>query len=657
MELLASGQRIESRDMVILTDERNGAGGAPLHIPISAATLTGIFGILVALTAPQISAQQPQSLESTPGPAAVFDSLWTAFDQTYALFEDKRVHWDDVRRAYRPRALRAATEEEFFDVVTEMLALLNDNHVKLTGWSGIMSAGGDLRGAARIEDFSRDLIREEYLLGPPQERVGGLISFGWLADSVGYVHVAAMDDPTASGEALDAALATFRSARGIVLDLRRNFGGDDSVGREIARRFADRHRRYMTTRLKRGSGRDDFTAPRHWNLTPPPGGGFTRPVVVLTHGFTFSAGENLVLALRVLPHVTVLGTETSGSMGETTNDVLPNGWVYRTVFQRILDAEGRSWEGSGIPPDLRVANTSEEIRQGRDRALEAAIRLTSVDRSGTIPVDTSLDRASLSGRLPLADSLAAWIEGLGPSAAMRRFEEARSDTTRWFLAEDWAYGDLVTLGEGLLEDGRPEVAVVVLEAAVQAYPASYRPHAGLAKAYRFQGRPEDANAARRRALELNSELYSADRRAAIELRNRIPLSHVFLDRLFDEGADSAIHEYRRLKNDARQRLEVDPLLLVRGGQQLREAGQLEEARAVFAFVLEEFPDWPIGYLGFAEVSAAMNDFDAAIRSYQNVLQLDPGNRAAREGIARLRERSGVNPDGGCERSRSGGCAA
>ena len=626
--------------MAVLSGETNGIEGASLHLPTSAAVLAGVVAMLFALSAPRISAQQPWGPGSAPGPAAVFDSLWTAFDQTYALFEDKRVRWDDVRRAYRPRALRATSEAEFFDVVAEMLALLNDNHVKLTGWSGIMSAGGDLRGAAGIEDFSGDLIREEYLLGRPQERVNGSISFGWLADSVGYVHVAAMDDPIASGEALDAALATFQNARGIVLDLRRNFGGDDPVGREIASRFADRPRRYMTTRLKRGPDRGDFTAPRHWNLTPPPGGGFTRPVVVLTHGFTFSAGENLVLALRVLPHVTVLGTETSGSMGETTNDVLPNGWVYRTVFQRVLDAEGRSWEGSGIQPDLRVANTSEEISRGRDRALETSIRLASVDRGGAVRLDTSLNRASLSVRLPLADSLAAWIEELGPNAAMRRFEEALSDTTRWFLAEDWAYGDLVTLGERLLEDGRPEVGTAVLEAAVQAYPASYRPHAGLAEAYRARGRPEDANAARRRALELNPGLYSVDRRAAIELRNRIPLSHIFLDRLFDEGADAAIHEYRRLEDEARLPLEVDPLILVRGGQQLREARQLEEARTVFVFVVEEFPDWSIGHLGSAEVSAAMNDFDAAIRSYRNVLQVDPGNRVAREGIARLRGRGG-----------------
>lgn len=271
-----------------------------------------------------------------------------------------------------------------------------------------------------------------------------------------------MGDLTASLDAMDEALALFDRSRGLVLDLRRSLGGDDPVGQALAGRLADRPRRYMVTRLKRGPGPEAFTASKHWIATPPPEGGYTRPVAVLIHGATFSASENFLLALRTFPHVVVVGTKTSGSMGETTNDVLPNGWVYRTVLGRIVDVHGRSWEGVGVPPDLRVVNEPDEVRAGRDRALEAALDLVrdggeGFPRRGARTLDPSLDL-----RRPLADSLGAWIDDEGLQPAMDRFNRVRADTSRWFLAEDWEYGDLTTLGARLMEEGRIEEAVVVL---------------------------------------------------------------------------------------------------------------------------------------------------------------------------------------------------
>ncbi|HUF12979.1 MAG TPA: S41 family peptidase [Longimicrobiales bacterium] len=570
-----------------------------------------------------------------PEPAVVFDSLWSAFHHTYALFEDKSVPWRAVGDAYRPRALRATTEEELFDVLAEMLATLNDNHVKLTGWSRIMSAAGDLRYAGPPEDFSTELIRQHYLLAAPQERAGGSIAFGWLPDSVGYVHITRMADVRASADALDEALATFADARGVVLDLRRNSGGDDPVGQALASRFADRPRHYMTTRLKSGRGADDFTAPRYWNIEPPAGGGFTRPVAVLTHQFTFSAGENFLLALRVLPHVTVVGTRTSGSMGETTNDVLPNGWVYRTVMARIVDADGRSWEGIGIPPQLRVVNSPEEIRGGRDRVLEAGMSLVSSRGAATAAATAAPSDATASVRLPLADSLAVWIEERGLAPALERFQRLRADIARWFLAEDWEYGDLTTLGRGFLQEDEVDAAVAVLEATAIAYPRSYRPHLWLARAHERAGRDREADIARRRAISLNPEAYSADRRAAVELSGRIPLSYLFLDRLFGEGVDAAVRTYRMTKAEHPERVDIDPLVLVRGGQQLREAGQSEAARDVFAFIVDEFPRSTIAHLGLAQALRDLGDVDAARQAYRRAVAVDPGNRAAREGLASL----------------------
>lgn len=603
----------------------------------------GVIGLgVAAIPHPAVASTQAATPQSAvqEAPRAI-DDLWTAFDERYAAFPDKQVPWGTVRDVYRARAAATTSQRELFDLATEMLALLNDNHVKLTGWTGIMSAGGSLRGAGAAADFSMELIRDKYLEGEVEEGAGGRVTFGWLPDSIGYVHVAAMYDQDTTVDVFEEALSRFAGARGLVLDLRVNLGGAHEVGQALTSLMADQPRRYMVTRLKHGPGRHDFTGPRDWILTPPPAGGYARPVVVLTNQRTFSAGETFLLALRVLPHVTTLGTPTAGAMGETENEVLASGWVYRTDMQRTLDADGRSWAGSGIPPDLHVRNTAQEIDRGRDRVLEAGIGLLSSGAgAGAAPGDVAGD-SSLSFRLPLADSLVVWIDQQGWRPAMARFRRARADTSTWSLVEDWEAGDLVTLGNRLLDGGDVDAALAVLEVAIVAYPESYRPVYKIAEAYERLGRWDEAAAARKRALTLNRGLFKFDRRVATELRGRIPLAHLFYDWVFDvdwvseDGVAGAVRRYRILAAERPRDVEVDSLLILQIGQQLREARQLDDAEAVFRFVTEEFPQWTMGYIGLAAIATNRGHRDSAREAYDRVLELDPGNRLAREGLATL----------------------
>lgn len=607
------------------------------------AAVLRIAGFVIAAAALAAVGAPGPSVAQTPGPepdeaVRAVDDLWKAMDRTYAWFPDKRVPWDVVRDVYRARAAETTTQRDLFDLAAEMLALLYDNHIKLTGWTGVMSTGGNLRGEGAADDVSFELIRERYLIPPVEEGAGGRVTFAWLPDSVGYVRLSSMYDLDATVAAVREALSEFADARGLVLDLRVNLGGSHEVGQAVASLMADRPRKYMVTRLKRGPGRGDFTRPKDWILTPPTGGGYVKPAVVLTARRTFSAGETFLLALRVLPHVTTVGTRTSGSMGETENEVLPNGWVYRTDMQRTLDASGRSWAGVGIPPDLRIDNTAGEIRAGRDRELEAGMALLSHGPPPKAAGRRAALDASLSFRLPLADSLGAWTDRLGPRAAMRRFRRARADTARWSLPEAWESGDLTTLGRRLLDRGEAEAAVAVLEEAMNAYPESYRPHYVAAEAYGRLGREGRAAEARRRALALNPGLFKFDRRARTELRGGIPLAHLFYDWVFDadfvseDGVTAAVRRYRALAAERPDEVEVDRMLLLQIGQQIREVQRYADAEAVFRFITEEFPEWPLGHLALAVVAADQGDGGKAAEAYRRVLALDPANRVAREGL-------------------------
>ena len=172
---------------------------------------------------------------------------------------------------------------------------------------------------------------------------------------------------------IDEILDGMKDMKGIIVDLRRNGGGDFTNGQVVVARFADEKRLAFNAIPKNGPGRNDFADPVGYFIEPGGSFQYAGPVVVLTDRYTLSAGESVVLFFRVLPNVTVVGERTSGAMGERIEKELPNGWVYSITGQIIMAADGHIYEGQGIPPDIEEINTVSEINSGMDRVLEKAI--------------------------------------------------------------------------------------------------------------------------------------------------------------------------------------------------------------------------------------------------------------------------------------------
>lgn len=70
-----------------------------------------------------------------------------------------------------------------------------------------------------------------------------------------------------------------------------------------------------------------------------------------------------------------MGENTNGAMGERIEKEMPNGWVYSITGQIMFAADGISYEGPGIPPDIRVSNSLDEVALGVDNMLNEAIKL------------------------------------------------------------------------------------------------------------------------------------------------------------------------------------------------------------------------------------------------------------------------------------------
>lgn len=330
-----------------------------------------LLSILIACLVPFGSAGAQQS-----DPQSDFEAFWTLFDEQYALFEVKGVDWDVVGDIYRPRVTPHTTRAELFAIFEEATDHLNDVHVTVRDEreGRFARSGGRSLGTGEFDDgtFALELIQGTYLDRPIAIGGGGTMRWGRLGD-LGYLRVEAFKYPTSSAASIDDLLADLADARALIIDIRHNGGGSDSIARNLAAGFADAERHVMTASGRCESA--DCAPPEEWHVGPSVAGPFDKPVVVLVNDRTISAAENFAIMMREFPHVVVVGQTTAGALADTYIHRVSDGWAFGVPSNILRDARGRSWEGIGVVPDIWAASSPDQISRGQDYALEVAMAI------------------------------------------------------------------------------------------------------------------------------------------------------------------------------------------------------------------------------------------------------------------------------------------
>lgn len=305
-------------------------------------------------------------------PVAIFDQVWGEVDRYYAHFTVKDVDWAAVRAELRPPAGAEVGAGSLYAVVCDMLTRLQDVHVSLHAPAPLDRCGPALWYPPYPHGFDLAVVRARYLDAGGERAGGGRLTYGRIGPEIGYLHVAAFDGDGWVGE-VDAILHGLRPFEALVVDVRDNGGGSSTNGDALAGRFADRRRVNSYVQYRDGPAHDDFTAPRPRHVEPTGRERFTGPVTVLTNRYCFSACEGFVLAMDVLPHVSLVGDTTGGGLGNPIFREIQNGWTFRVPVWLQTTPEGEVLEGVGIAPDLPIAITDQGDEEGRDPILEAAV--------------------------------------------------------------------------------------------------------------------------------------------------------------------------------------------------------------------------------------------------------------------------------------------
>ncbi len=325
-------------------------------------------------------------------PLGNFDVFWTTFDEHYPFFQMRHVNWRDVRDTCRPQITSETTADELFGVLKAMIEPLHDAHTYIIGTSDTQRFHGRRAGTERVDDITQrrivEIIETDYLHGKLQPLCNGQLGYGVLPGRIGYLRITAfggyatsdafVDQLAALEAALDQIFAGGDSLQGLVIDVRLNPGGSDVLGVAIASRLATED--YLAfSKVARNDPADAsrFTAPQDTLVRVSTRPHFHGKVVLLTGSNTVSAAETFTMALMGrTPAVTRVGESTQGVFSDQLVRRLPNGFRFALPNEIFLTADGKSFDGPGIPPHVKVpVFSTSDLENGRDTALEEAIAI------------------------------------------------------------------------------------------------------------------------------------------------------------------------------------------------------------------------------------------------------------------------------------------
>ncbi len=303
-----------------------------------------------------------------------FEAAWSFIDSVYPMLQEKGIDWDSVHNSNRPRAEAARGDDEH-QLLHDLLETLRDGHAYYqTEGGGVVFPYVPDRLRRDKPTFSPYVLRR-YVPGKLTVVGNRTMEYGFLEGNLGYLRLTTFD-PTRALDDLPAVMNALAATEGMILDIRNNDGGElENVARVVGW-FLE--------------------APMHWpdgfsqrevlvDFEPPvePVSGslrYSRPVVVLINGAARSAADLMAELMGHLPQVTLVGDTTAGIACQDYEDVngdlrLPSGLLIHIPTGCLRRYDGVPVEWFGIPPDVRVTQTVEDVRAGRDLQLEAAMEL------------------------------------------------------------------------------------------------------------------------------------------------------------------------------------------------------------------------------------------------------------------------------------------
>ncbi len=292
--------------------------------------------------------------------AGVIDAAQSAVLTRYSYRDRRGIDWAARFEGARPALLAAENAAQLAAMLATLLAPTNDSHINIRQgeamWPAVFlqtppnGTFADLAGSFAWTQFGRQ--------GYATRLDGGLayvIVGSWVVDQVDH-------------EGLRRWIAEQKGVTGWIIDVRFNGGGDETVARQLAGMYVDEPVVYAKHRFL---AEDGFGPIQSRALQPTRPRANAAPAVVLIGPSTHSSCEAFVLMMQAAG-ATTIGAPTGGGSGNPQPHDLGAGITLLLPSWQAMTVDGQVFEGTGIPPDVRVEY--ERGPQGQDPVLLEAIR-------------------------------------------------------------------------------------------------------------------------------------------------------------------------------------------------------------------------------------------------------------------------------------------
>jgi len=331
-----------------------------------------------------------------------FDAFWHGINDNYIFFAYDNVNWDDAYSEFRPKVTSGMSELELLRITYAMFSKLVDGHrlIKTQNASYGALTSDYYEKHPRVESDS--LIIGKYIdtslvaTFTYEEKGTANVEFylsPLLKTNIIYIRYFGFHTALENAGQNDAFNEYLKQIQenawsGIILDLRGNGGGLATSFKNLISKFVPANYTWGYSKFRVGRDRYETTPFIAETASFAGTKAFTKPLLILTDRYSFSAAELTALALHNLPNITIIGDTTGGAQGPiisvensqnalskdfTGNFKLPNGWLIQLALKATFDNQKQIFEGKGLPPSIVVKPSQAALNLGRDNVLDKAI--------------------------------------------------------------------------------------------------------------------------------------------------------------------------------------------------------------------------------------------------------------------------------------------
>lgn len=267
-----------------------------------------------------------------------------------AQLEAKYVFPDVARSVSASLVAKEANGGYSADVTTAVFAESLSRDLRELGKDGHFVVGYDPNFQAQVKGAhgKEDLEKRR---AETADNGFGIQKVELLPGNVGYLEVRGFGPTEFVADAFAAAMSLLSGSEALIIDLRRNGGGEpESVAFLISHFFAAGDLRHLNDIY----WRPDDTTRQFWT-TSAVKTHYMKPVYVLTSPQTFSGGEECAYDFQTQKRAILVGEPTGGGANPGEGFALDKGFAAFIPTGRAINPITKAnWEHVGVKPDLAV---------------------------------------------------------------------------------------------------------------------------------------------------------------------------------------------------------------------------------------------------------------------------------------------------------------